>query len=49
MKKQAENKAILPQKNKEVKNKYFFPDDQVTVEAETMEEAQKKLKKQKEK
>lgn len=40
MKNQAENKAILPGK-KDIRNKqrFFYPDRQITIEAETKEEA----------
>ena len=44
MKNQAENKAILPGK-KDIRNKqrFFYPDRQITIEAETKEEADQAL------
>ena len=38
----AKNKMITGQN---VKNKFFYPDEQLTIEAETKEEADKELKK----
>lgn len=39
-----ENKAVTPEKSSEIKNKqrFFYPDHQLTVEAETKEEADAK-------
>jgi hypothetical protein len=42
MKKSSENKAITP---KEAKTKFFYPEHQMTIEAETKEVADKKLEK----
>ncbi len=46
MKTQFENKEVKKDKKVEVKKeKYFFSDRQITVEASSMEEAQKELQK----
>ena len=49
MKKQieTENKGVFPKAEKKKKSKFFFPDHEVTIEAESVEEAEKILNKRK--
>ena len=45
MQKKFENKAVKKEEKVETKQKYFFPDRQIAIEATSKEEAEKEFKK----